>query len=67
MSAHSVGKVSAYTLLSELPEPGPVNRKQVAALAGLAPMNRDSAVALKPASALFVAVDIKSGRCCLCQ
>jgi len=42
MSAHSVGKVLAYTLFSELPELGTVNRKQVAALAGLAPMNRDS-------------------------
>jgi len=42
MSAHSVGKVLAYTLLSELPELGKMNRKQVAALVGVAPMNRDS-------------------------
>lgn len=41
-SSHSVGKVLAYTLLSELPELGTMNRKQVAALAGIAPMNRDS-------------------------
>jgi len=42
MSAHGVGKVLAYTLLSELPELGKLNRKQVAALVGIAPMNRDS-------------------------
>ncbi len=42
MSAHSVGKVLAYTLISELPELGNMNRKEVAALVGLAPMNRDS-------------------------
>ncbi|MFT5138059.1 MAG: transposase [Arenicella sp.] len=42
MSAHSVGKVLAYTLLSELPELGRLNRKEIAALVGVAPMNRDS-------------------------
>jgi transposase len=42
MSAHSVGKVLAYTLISELPELGRLNRKQIAALVGVAPMNRDS-------------------------
>jgi len=42
MSAHSVGKVLAYTLLSELPELGRLNRKQIASLVGIAPMNRDS-------------------------
>ena len=42
MSAHSVGKVLAYTLISELPELGKMNRKEAAALVGLAPMNRDS-------------------------
>ena len=41
-SAHSVGKVLAYTLLSELPELGTLNRREVAALVGLAPINRDS-------------------------
>lgn len=41
-SAKGVGKVLAYTLLSELPELGQLNRKQVAALVGVAPMNRDS-------------------------
>lgn len=41
-SAHSVGKVLAFTLLSELPELGSLNRREVAALVGLAPMNRDS-------------------------
>lgn len=41
-SAKAVGKVVAYTLLSELPELGQLNRKQIAALVGVAPMNRDS-------------------------
>ncbi len=41
-SAKCVGKVLAYTLLSELPELGNLNRKQIAALVGIAPMNRDS-------------------------
>ena len=41
-SAKCVGKVLAYTLLSELPELGHLNRKQIAALVGIAPMNRDS-------------------------
>jgi len=41
-SAKGVGKVLAYTLLSELPELGQLNRKQIAALVGIAPMNRDS-------------------------
>ena len=42
ISAKGVGKVLAYTLLSELPELGSMNRKQIAAIVGVAPMNRDS-------------------------
>ncbi len=42
LSAKGVGKVLAFTLLSELPELGQLNRKQIAALVGVAPMNRDS-------------------------
>ena len=41
-SVPGVGKVTARTLLAELPELGTVNRKQVAALVGVAPFNRDS-------------------------
>lgn len=41
-SAKGVGKVLAYTLLSDLPELGRLNRKEIAALVGIAPMNRDS-------------------------
>ena len=41
-SAKGVGKVLAYTLLSELPELGTLDRKKIAALVGVAPMNRDS-------------------------
>ena len=42
LSAKGVGKVVAYTLMSELPELGKLNRKEIAALVGVAPMNRDS-------------------------
>ena len=42
MSVNGVGKVLAYTLLSDLPELGMLNRKEIAALVGVAPMNRDS-------------------------
>jgi transposase len=37
-----VGPVTARTLLALLPELGTANRQQIAALAGLAPLNRDS-------------------------
>lgn len=37
-----VGPVLSATLLAEMPELGKLNRKQIAALAGLAPFNRDS-------------------------
>lgn len=37
-----VGPVTAITILAELPEIGRLNRREVAALAGLAPFNRDS-------------------------
>ncbi len=42
MSCKGVGKVTAVTLLAEMPELGCAKREQVAALAGVAPMNRDS-------------------------
>jgi transposase len=42
LSVKGVGKVLAYTLLSDLPELGQLNRKQIAALVGIAPMNRES-------------------------
>jgi len=41
-SFKGVGPVTARTLLALLPELGTANRQQIAALAGLAPMNRDS-------------------------
>ncbi len=37
-----IGPVVSITLLAELPELGTVGRRQIAALAGLAPLNRDS-------------------------
>jgi len=41
-SVNGVGKILAYTLLSDLPELGQLNRKEIAALVGIAPMNRES-------------------------
>ncbi len=38
----SIGLISALGLLASLPELGHLNRRQAAALAGLAPLNRDS-------------------------
>jgi len=42
LSAKGVGKVLTYTLMSELPELGKLNRKEISALVGVAPMNKDS-------------------------
>lgn len=41
-SVKGIGKVISISLLVHLPELGKVNNKQIAALAGLAPFNRDS-------------------------
>lgn len=41
-STPGIGPTMARTLLAELPELGTLNRKQVAALVGVAPLNRDS-------------------------
>ena len=41
-SAPGVGRVLASTLLSDLPELGQLNRKAIAALVGIAPLNEDS-------------------------
>jgi transposase len=41
-SAPGVGDVLSQTLLTHLPELGELNRKQIAALVGVAPFNRDS-------------------------
>lgn len=41
-SCPGVGQVTALTLLAHMPELGSLNRKQIAALAGLAPVARDS-------------------------
>lgn len=37
-----IGPVNAFTLLAELPELGSVSRQKIAALAGVAPFNKDS-------------------------
>ena len=41
-SVKSVGKLTAFAILAYLPEIGTLSRKQIAALAGLAPYNNDS-------------------------
>jgi len=41
-SVPSVGRVTSFTLLAELPELGTLSRQKIAALVGLAPFNRDS-------------------------
>ena len=41
-SVKAVGPVTAVTLLAELPELGKLDRKQIASLVGLAPINQDS-------------------------
>lgn len=41
-SVPGIGPMVATTLIAELPELGTLNRKQVAALVGVAPLNRDS-------------------------
>ena len=41
-STPGVGPILSITLLADLPEVGTLNRKQIAALVGVAPLNRDS-------------------------
>jgi transposase len=41
-SVPGIGDVASRTLLAELPELGRLNRREIAALVGLAPFNRDS-------------------------
>ncbi len=41
-SVPGIGTVVSTTLISELPELGALNSKEIAALAGVAPLNRDS-------------------------
>ncbi len=41
-STPGIGPVSSCTLLANLPELGRLNRKEIAALVGVAPLNRDS-------------------------
>jgi transposase len=41
-SVPGVGEVVAHTLIAELPELGQLNRQEIAALVGVAPVNRDS-------------------------
>lgn len=47
-SVPGVGEVTSRTLLAALPELGQVNDKQIAALVGVAPLNRDSGKSTGP-------------------
>jgi transposase len=47
-SVPGVGPVTAATLLAELPELGQINRQEIAALVGVAPINHDSGTTSKP-------------------
>jgi len=42
LSVPGVGRVTTITLLAQLPELGTINRQQIAALVGVAPVNKDS-------------------------
>jgi transposase len=44
-SIPGIGVIAACTFVAELPELGQVGKKQIAALVGVAPMNRDSGAA----------------------
>ena len=44
LSVPGIGPVVTLNLLAELPELGTLNRKQIAALVGVAPLNRDGGV-----------------------
>ena len=46
-SVPGVGRTIARTLLAELPELGTLDRRRLAALAGVAPMNRDSGTTVR--------------------
>jgi len=43
-SIPGIGKTTAHMLVTELPELGILNRRQIAALVGVAPINRDSGI-----------------------
>jgi len=61
-SIPGVGVVTAATLVAELPELGTIGNKQIAALTGVAPMNRDSGMSRGQA---HIAGGRMSARCCL--
>lgn len=42
ISTPGIGETTALSIVAELPELGQLNRRQIAALVGVAPMNRDS-------------------------
>ena len=61
-SVKGVGKESAAVLIAEMPELGHIGRRQIASMAGLAPMNRDSG---KKKGHAFIQAGRKYARCSL--
>lgn len=59
-SAPSIGQITALALLAHLPELGALNRKQIAALVGLAPFNSDSGSSSAPRHISGVRSDIRN-------
>lgn len=59
-----VGPITSATLLAQLPELGTLNRKQIAALVGVAPFNRDSGT-MRGQRRIWVAAP-KCARCFTC-
>ncbi len=57
-SFKGVGRIASFTLLAALPELGMLDRKEIAALAGLAPFNRDSGTMRGTDAAKQVAVSL---------
>jgi transposase len=58
-----VGLITAVVLLATLPELGTLNRRQAAALVGVAPLNRDSGPCVGVIDLLAEGVPPRGGRC----
>lgn len=60
LTANGIGEITAYALCALLPELGQLNRKQIAALVGVAPFNKDSGDTSKPRSIFGGRAEIRS-------
>ena len=64
-SVPGIGATTAHSLLMCLPELGTLNRKQIAALVGVAPMNRDSGLMRGKRSITGGRAVVR--KCCICR